>query len=91
MKIETKREIKTQFDINQEIYDIYGHCWEIKKIELVCNNYDELWEVYTLRNKETKKHNHCILPHDNDRFFATKEEAEQRLKEIKGESDDDRN
>lgn len=82
MKIETK------FDLNQKIYDIYGNCWEIEKIELTYNNYNELWEIYRLGNKGTENYNCCILPHDKDIFFATREEAEKKLKEMEKNKND---
>ena len=34
---------------------------------------------------ETDDYNCCIMPVDNDRFFATKEEAQAKLEELKGE------
>ena len=71
MKIETK------FDLNQKINDIYGNCWTVAVIKLAYNTCGELMEYYILEVKGMMRYECCVLPRDEDIFFATREEAEQ--------------
>lgn len=80
MKIETK------FDLKQQIYDIYGHCWEVQQIELAYFEDGKMREIYRLGNKGTKNYNCCMLPEDKDRFFTSRAEIrpiKDKSKEIK--------
>ena len=77
MKIETK------FDLNQKIYDIYGNCWTVAVIKLAYNTCGELEEYYILEVKGTMRYECCVLPRDEDIFFATREEATKEKNYIK--------
>lgn len=87
-----QKAIVPKFKIGQEIWEITPLMyWKIKRIEwhkFNGGNGDVVMEIYRLGHDGTDDYNCCIMPVDNDRFFATKEEAEQKLAEIKGEKDE---
>jgi hypothetical protein len=84
-----KNAIVPKFKVGQEIWEITPlMSWKIKRIEwhkFNGGNGDVVMEIYRLGHDGTDDYNCCIMPVDNDRFFATKEEAELKLKELKGE------
>lgn len=84
-----KNAIVLKFKVGQEIWEITPlMSWKIKKIEwhkFNGGNGDDVMEIYKLGHDGTDDYNCCIMPIDNDRFFATKEEAEAKLKELLGE------
>ena len=75
--------------VGQEIWDKYLMAWKIKRVET--HQFDKgngnvaIIEIYRLGHDGNDDYNCCILPSDNDIFFTTKEEAEKKLAEIKGE------
>lgn len=81
-----KNAIVLKYKIGQEIWETKPfRSWKVKEIELkeIDRN---LWEVYRLTHDNTDDYNCCIVPIENDRFFATKEEALAKLEELKGEN-----
>ena len=84
-----KNAIVPKFKIGQEIWEITPlMSWKIKRIEwhkFNGGNGDIVVEIYRLGHDRTDDYNCCIMPVDNDRFFATKEEAEAKLRELQGE------
>ena len=48
---------------------------------------DAIIEIYRLGHDGNDDYSCCIIPDDNDVFFATKEEAEQKLAEIGGKDE----
>lgn len=84
-----QKAIVPKFKVGQEIWETTPlMSWKVKRIE--CHKFDGgngdvVMEIYRLGHNMTDDYNCCIMPVDNDRFFATKEEAEQKLAEIKGE------
>ena len=84
-----KKAIVPKFVVGQEIWDKYLMAWKIKRVEThqfdKGNGYTAIIEIYRLGHDGNDDYSCCILPCDNDIFFATKEEAEQKLAEIKGE------
>lgn len=79
--------IVPKFKIGQEIWEITPlMSWKIKRIEwhkFNGGNGDVVMEIYRLGHDGTDDYNCCIMPVDSDRFFATEEEAQAKLKEIK--------
>ena len=84
-----QKAIMPKFKIGQEIWETTPlMSWKIKRIEwhkFNGGNGDVVVEIYRLGHDMTDDYNCCIMPADNDRFFATKEEAEQKLREFQGE------
>lgn len=84
-----KNAIVPKFKIGQEIWETTPlMSWKIKRIEwhkFNGGNGDVVIEIYRLGHDGTDDYNCCIMPVYNDRFFATKEEAEAKLQELKGE------
>ena len=84
-----KNAIVPKFKVGQEIWEITPlMSWKIKRIEwhkFNGGNGDVVVEIYRLGHDGTDDYNCCIMPVDNDRFFATKEEAQAKLEELKGE------
>ena len=84
-----QKAIMPRFVVGQEIWDKYLMAWKIKRVEThqfdTGNGNVAIIEIYRLGHDGNDDYNCCILPGDNDIFFATKEEAEQKLAEIKGE------
>ena len=87
-----QKAILPKFKVGQEIWEKTPlMSWKIKRIEWHKFNGgagDVVVEIYRLGHDGTDDYNCCIMPVDSDRFFATKEEAEQKLAEIKGKKDD---
>ena len=85
-----KNAIVPKFKVGQEIWEITPlMSWKIKRIEwhkFNGGNRDVVMEIYRLGHDGTDDYNCCIMPVDNDRFFATKEEAQSKLKELIGEN-----
>lgn len=83
-----KNSVRLKFKIGQEIWEITQlMSWKIKRIELHKfngGNGDVVMEIYRLGHDGTDDYNCCIMPVDNDRFFATKEEALAKLEELRG-------
>ena len=81
--------IRPKFEIGQEIWEITPlMSWKIKRIEwhkFNGGNGDVVVKIYRLGHDGTDDYNCCIMPVDSDRFFATKEEAEAKLRELQGE------
>lgn len=81
-----KNAIVPKFKVGQEIWEITPlMSWKIKRIEWHKFNGgagDVVVEIYRLGHDGTDDYNCCIMPVDSDRFFATKEEAEAKLKEL---------
>lgn len=81
-----KNAVIPKFQIGQEIWEITPlMSWKIKRIEwhkFNGGNGDVVVEIYRLGHDRTDDYNCCIMPVDNDRFFATKEEAEAKLREL---------
>ena len=79
-----EKAIVPKFKIGQEIYSV-GYLdiqsWVVDRIELGIIN-GELCEIYRLGHIGTDDYNCCILPQDNEKFFATLEEAEKKLQEL---------
>ena len=84
-----KNAIVPMFKVGQEIWETTPlMSWEIKRIEwhkFNGGNGDVVMEIYRLGHDGTDDYNCCIMPVDNDRFFATKEDALKKLEELKGE------
>ena len=84
-----KNAIVPKFKVGQEIWEIIPlMSWKIKRIEwhkFNGGNGDVVVEIYRLGHDGTDDYNCCIMPDDNDRFFATKEEAQAKLRELQGE------
>lgn len=86
-----QKAIVPKFKVGQEIWETTPlMSWKIKRIE--CHKFDGgngdvVMEIYRLGHDMTDDYNCCILPSDNDIFFATKEEAEQKLAEIGGKDE----
>ena len=80
--------IRPKFKVGQEIWEITPlMSWKIKRIECIQfngGNGDVVMEIYRLGHDGTDDYNCCIMPIDNDRFFATEEEAIAKLEELKG-------
>ena len=74
-----EKAIVPKFKVGQEIWEITSlMSWKIKRIEWHKFNGgigDVVVEIYRLGHDGTDDYNCCIMPVDNDRFFATKEEA----------------
>lgn len=85
-----KNVIVPKFKVGQEIWEITPlMSWKIKRIgwhRFNGGNGDVGVEIYRLGHDGTDDYNCCIMPDDNDRFFATKEEALAKLEELKGEN-----
>lgn len=85
-----KNAIVPKFKVGQEIWETTPlMSWKVKRIE--CHKFnggngDVIMEIYRLGHDVTDDYNCCIMPVDNDRFFATKEEALSRLEELKKEN-----
>ena len=83
-----KNAIVPKFKVGQEIWEITPlMSWKIKRIEwhkFNGGNGDVVMEIYRLGHDGTDDYNCCIMPVDNDRFFATKEEAQAKLEELRG-------
>lgn len=80
--------IVPRFRIGQEIW--YVGCssiqsWIVNRIELDYMVNDKLCEIYRLGHYGTDDYSCCIMPFDSDRYFATEQEAQAKLKEIQGE------
>ena len=74
-----------KFKIGQEVWETRPFmAWEVTSIRFEQHN-GILYEMYQLGHKGTDDYNCCVLPSDNDRFFATKEEAQAKLEELKNE------
>ena len=86
-----QKAIVPKFVVGQEIWDKYLMAWKIKRVEThqfdKGNGNTAIIEIYRLGLDGNDDYNCCILPYDNDIFFATKEEAEQKLAEIGGKDD----
>lgn len=84
-----KNAIVPKFKVGQEIWETTPlMSWKIKRIEWHKFNGgygDVVVEIYRLGHDGTDDYNCCIMPVDNDRFFTTKEEAQAKLQELKGE------
>ena len=84
-----KNAIVPKFKVGQEIWETTPlMSWKIKRIEwhkFNGGNGDVVMEIYRLGHDGTDDYNCCIMPVDNDRFFATKEEAQAKLEELQGE------
>lgn len=81
-----EKAIVPRFRIGQEIWYVgYSSVqnWIINSIELKYIK-DELCEIYRLGHDGTDDYNCCIMPVDSDRFFTTEQEAQAKLKEMKG-------
>ena len=83
-----KNAIVPKFKVGQEIWEITPlMSWKIKRIECIQfngGNGDVVMEIYRLGHEGTDDYNCCIMPIDNDRFFATEKEAQAKLEELKG-------
>lgn len=83
-----KNAIVPKFKVGQDIWEITPlMSWKIKRIEwhkFNGGNGDVVIEIYRLGHDGNDDYNCCIMPDDNDRFFATKEEAQAKLEELKG-------
>ena len=83
-----KNAIVPKFKVGQEIWEITPlMSWKIKRIEWHKFNGgagDVVVEIYRLGHDGTDDYNCCIMPVDSDRFFATKEEAQAKLQQMKG-------
>lgn len=81
-----KNAIVPKFKVGQEIWETTPlMSWKIKRIEWHKFNGghgDVIVETYRLGHDGTDDYNCCIMPVDNDRFFATKAEALAKLKEL---------
>ena len=81
-----QKAIVPKFKVGQEIWETTPlMSWKIKRIE--CHKFDGgngdvVMEIYRLGHDMTDDYNCCIMPVDNDRFFATKKEALEKLKEL---------
>ena len=84
-----KNSIRPKFKVGQDIWDTTPlMSWKIKRIEwhkFNGGNGDVVIEIYRLGHDGTDDYNCCIMPVDNGRFFATKEEAKAKLEELQGE------
>ena len=82
--------IEPKFVVGQEIWEIKPlMSWKIKRIEwhkFNGGNGDVVVEIYRLGHDGTDDYNCCIMPVDNDRFFATEAEARKKLGEIGNET-----
>ena len=77
--------IEPKFKIGQEIWETRPFmAWEVESIRFEKHN-GILYECYHLGHKGTDHYNSCVIPSDNDRFFATKEEALKKLEEMGNE------
>ena len=78
-----QKAIVPRFVVGQEIWDKYLMAWKIKRVEIhqfdKGNGNTAIIEIYRLGHDGNDDYNCCILPSDNDIFFATKEEAGQSL------------
>lgn len=73
--------IKTKFDINQEVYTIIDKV-EKMKIEKVFASVGKLEDENLITYSVTDSYGYALrLP--EEQLFATKEEAESKLKELK--------
>ena len=80
-----KNAIVPKFKIGQNVWETRPFMdWEVTSIRFEKHN-GILYEIYQLGHKGTDDYNGCVLPSDSDRFFATKEEAQAKLKELQGE------
>lgn len=83
-----QKAIVPKFVVGQEIWDKYLMAWKIKRVEThqfdKGNGNTTIIEIYRLGHDGNDDYSCCILPSDNDIFFATKEEAEQKLAQLKG-------
>ena len=81
-----QKAIVPKFVLGQEIWDKYLMAWKIKRVEThqfdKGNGNTAIIEIYRLGHYGNDDYNCCILPCDNDIFFATKEEAQAKLKEL---------
>lgn len=84
-----QKAIVPKFVVGQEIWDKYLMAWKIKRVEThqfdKGNGNTAIIEIYRLGHDGNDDYSCCILPSDNDIFFDTKEEAEQKFNELKGE------
>ena len=82
-----KNAIVPKFKVGQEIWEITPlMSWKIKRIEWHKFNGgagDVVVEIYRLGHDRTDDYNCCIMPVDSDRFFATKEEAIEKLEQLR--------
>ena len=81
-----EKAIVPRFKVGQEIWFVgYSSVqnWIINSIELKYIK-DELCEIYRLGHYGTDDCSCCIMPFDSDRYFATEQEAQDKLKEIQG-------
>lgn len=71
-----------KFNLGQEIWETKPlMAWKVKKIEWqkFDDGYgDTALEIYRLGHDGNDDYNCCLMPQDNDRFFATKEEAQAK-------------
>ena len=82
-----EKAIVPRFRIGQEIW--YVGCssiqsWIVNRIELDYMVNDKLCEIYRLGHYGTDDYSCCIMPFDSDRYFATEQEAQAKLKEVNG-------
>lgn len=79
--------IEPKFKVGQEVWETTPlMSWKIKRIEwhkFNGGNGDVVVEIYRLGHDGTDDYNCCIMPVDNDRFFATEEEAKAKLRSLK--------
>ena len=74
--------IEPKFKIGQDIWETSPFmAWEVTSIKFEKHD-GILYQMYHLGHKGTDDYNCCIVPSDNDRFFATEEEAKAKLEEI---------
>lgn len=81
-----EKAIVPRFKVGQEIWFVgYSSVqnWIINSIELKYIK-DELCEIYRLGHCGTDDCSCCIMPFDSDRYFATEQEAQDKLKEMQG-------
>ena len=75
--------IEPKFKIGQEIWETRPFmAWEVTSIKFEKHD-GILYQIYRLGHKGTDDYNCCIVPSDNDRFFATEEETKKHLEELK--------
>ena len=83
-----QKAIVPKFVVGQEIWDKWLIAWKIKRVETHQfdngNGNTTTIEIYRLGHDGNDDYSCCILPVDNDIFFATREEAEQKFAEIRG-------
>lgn len=86
-----QKAIVPKFVVGQEIWNKWLMAWKIKRVETHQlnngNGNTATIEIYRLGHDGNDDYSCCILPYDNDIFFATREKAEQKLAEIGGEDE----